>query len=631
MMSSPIAESLQSAAAFADELDRHRVLTREKLGEAMVDFPGGGSLGLAEFLIARGDITTFQAERTLAGHGKSLFVGPYRLIEPHHVGAFGPIFRAVKGDSSFALRVLPLRSLWQAKQAKQLVRTLASLSSIPAVVPLVDADSANGCHYLAWPLVSGELLADRIPTRGPFDSVRAIDLLSRLAAALASCHAHQIPHGLLTPQSVCIERDGTPKLLEVGAGLLLARNLAADDSLFDTMSASLAVSTVFDFAAPEWVANPAVPTPGADQYSLGALGCFILSGHADASSLSTRTPSELVAVLNRMLQRDPAARYSGMEEVWAALAELSGTAAEVLIQHDPSEHASRHSGSRIQPSGSPEIDWDAEPLLRPVERDNTEASVHFDLPDAPEEMSDPLGLQPYAAARETPPPAQWQTAAYEVRQTPTPPPRTKMPLFDAAEGHHHANEKLPELPAAPLPPLTHDSPNSGKWDAAAAKPASGRPSEGKSGSAIWKRVKRKVLFWQTPGDTVQISVFGQRQITHSESPRLTVFLHSPSAAASVATLARAFHHEAELLGSGTLSQVVNRGEPLDVHLAVAHTSVTNPLGGFTWQGQPHRLTFDFVVPWEAPIGPARAVLSVGRSDVRIGKLEFTLTIRDGTG
>ena len=52
-MQSPIAASISSAAALAEELDRHRVLSRERLAEAIADFPGGGALSLAEFLIAR--------------------------------------------------------------------------------------------------------------------------------------------------------------------------------------------------------------------------------------------------------------------------------------------------------------------------------------------------------------------------------------------------------------------------------------------------------------------------------------------------------------------------------------------------------------------------------------------------
>jgi len=627
MLSTPIAESITSAAAFADELDRCRVLPRERLGEAMVDFPGGGALGLAEFLIARGDITPYQAERTLTGHARGLNVGPYRVIEPHHIGAFGPIFRAVKGEATFALRVLPLRSLWQAKQAKQLVRTLATLATVPAVVPLVDADSANGCHYLAWPLAPGELLGDRIPTRGPFDPIRAIDLLGRLAAALAACHANQVVHGLLTPNAIVIQRDGTPKVLEVGAGMLLARNLASEDSLFDTMSASVAVAGAFDYAAPEWMANPAQPTPAADQYSLGAIGHFVLTGSAppvgSLPNWPASVPRELAATINRLLQPDPQARFSGLDEAWAAFTELDGAGGALAIELDPSEHASRHSASRLAASGAAELDWPAQESLRPVERDNSEASVHFDLPE-PEDESAPIGLQPYSAARETPPPAQWQTASHEYLPSPTPPPKSRLLIED---------DRLappPELPAAPLPPLASEPPSSSSWEVANAKPAGGFADEERPTAALWSRMKRKVLFWQTDGDTVQVSVYGPKHATHSESPRLTVFLHSPLAAASVATLARAFHHDAELLGSGALSQAVTRGERLDVHMAVTHTSVSNPLGGFKWQGQPQRLTFDFVVPWEAPVGLTLGVVSVGRNDVRIGKLEFKLTIHDGT-
>ena len=45
-----------------------------------------------------------------------------------------------------------------------------------------------------------------------------------------------------------------------------------------------------------------------------------------------------------------------------------------------------------------------------------------------------------------------------------------------------------------------------------------------------------------------------------------------------------------------------------------------------WHGQPHRLAFDLHVPWESPGGPAPGLVSVGRDNVRIGKVEFRLRI-----
>src|SRR5207302_10063424 len=126
---------------------------------------------------------------------------------------FGPIFRAAKGKQEFVLRVLPLRSLWQAKQAKQLVRTMAALADHPTVVPLVDADSANGYHYLVWPLTDRELLGDRVPPGVPPAPMATAALLIQLATALAECHARQIVHGLLTPHTIALDEKGRPHVL----------------------------------------------------------------------------------------------------------------------------------------------------------------------------------------------------------------------------------------------------------------------------------------------------------------------------------------------------------------------------------------------------------------------------------
>jgi len=148
---------------------------------------------------------------------------------------------------------------------------------------------------------------------------------------------------------------------------------------------------------------------------------------------------------------------------------------------------------------------------------------------------------------------------------------------------------------------------------------------------LWKSIRRKVLFWEVPTDTVRVSVFGPARTARSEAPRVTIYLHPPAAIESVETLARAFQHEAVLLGSSLINHPVARGAQLAIHLAVAHTAVTTPLGSCVWQGQPHRQTFDLVVPWEAPLGPATGVVSVGKDNVRIGVTVFQLPIEGEAG
>ncbi|MBN9522989.1 hypothetical protein J0H58_31500, partial [bacterium] len=188
----------------------------------------------------------------------------------------------------------------------------------------------------------------------------------------------------------------------------------------------------------------------------------------------------------------------------------------------------------------------------------------------------------------------------------------------------------PRLPAAPLlaPPPPAPDPGPAEPDGPAPAPvAAPEPVE----SEVWRRVRQTVMFWKPATDAVRVHVYGPPTAARSEAPRLTVFLFQPAAADSVATLARAFDHTAVLLGTGTLAREVGRREVLAVHLAVAGVSVTTPLRAVKWQGNPCRAEFDLLVSWEAPLGTATGVVSVGRDQVRIGKTEFPLVVTDSRG
>lgn len=145
-------------------------------------------------------------------------------------------------------------------------------------------------------------------------------------------------------------------------------------------------------------------------------------------------------------------------------------------------------------------------------------------------------------------------------------------------------------------------------------------------SALWKKLKRNLLFWQATRDVVQVSVFGPPAITPGQSAKLSVYLHTPEVTESVHTLSRAFHHDSELIGTGRVAREVARHTQLAVHLSVVNAGVSKSLLTFDWHGQPHRLVFDLHVPWESPGGPARGLVSVGRDEVRIGKIEFRLML-----
>ncbi|MBN9521056.1 hypothetical protein J0H58_21480, partial [bacterium] len=350
------------AAALADELVRARVLAADQIADLVADFRGVTPADLAAHLVTRGALTRYQADRALAGAARALVLGPYRVTGPHRPGALGPVVAAEKAGGGAAdqvvLAAVPLRSLWRAKQAREFARRAAALKPHPAVVPLLDAGSANGFHYLVWLRADGDRLADRV--------------------------AAGVPHGLLSPAAVARAAGAAPaRVLDLGAGLVLGGDLAGVERLLDTATAGGVLARFLPYAAPEWLAAPGAPTAAADQYSLGAVGYFALTGRppsprGDAPAVVPGVPRALVATLDRLMAADPADRFSGMDEAHAALALVAAAgagAAEGLVapHHEPT-------GSTA-PGGS--VSWGGGGV-RPAARDDSDDSVRFDLPDEDE-------------------------------------------------------------------------------------------------------------------------------------------------------------------------------------------------------------------------------------------------------
>ena len=145
-------------------------------------------------------------------------------------------------------------------------------------------------------------------------------------------------------------------------------------------------------------------------------------------------------------------------------------------------------------------------------------------------------------------------------------------------------------------------------------------------SALWKKLKSTLMFWRTPRDVVQVSVYGPTAILPGQTAELSVYLHTPDVVESVRTLSRAFHHDSELIGSGFVTTEVAREAQLAVHLSVANAGITKSLLTVAWHGPPQRLVFELHIPWEAPSGAAPGVVSIGSQDVRIGKIDFRLLL-----
>ena len=128
---------------FVWDLRRSNLIDRGRLDQIVGEFLQKNSRAeppeLAEYLIGQGILTPFQSERLLQGKTQGFVLGPFTLMDAVGAGSMGTVYRAQsKTDGkSYAVKVLPRRSMWNVRIARRKVRAFEACRH-PAVVPFVD-------------------------------------------------------------------------------------------------------------------------------------------------------------------------------------------------------------------------------------------------------------------------------------------------------------------------------------------------------------------------------------------------------------------------------------------------------------------------------------------------------------
>ena len=371
---------------FVWDLRRSNLLDRGQLDQIVGEFleknPRAEPPALAEFLVKENILTQFQADRLLQGKTQGFVLGPFTLMDVLGSGSMGTVYKAVsKNDQQwYAVKVLPRRSMWNVRLARRKVRLFEQCRH-PAVVPFVDVGTSGGMHYLAWPLVEGETLDKLVGRQGKLEPSHAAFYASQTAEGLEVCHQQSLFHGLLKPSNLMIGPDQQVRILDCGIGSLLAET--EGESLVDTMSTASSLASGLDCASPESIMDPTNLTPIGDQYSLGCVLYFGLAGQfpypegtaaekmmahqfkqpKPIREIVSDLPDGLVAIVERLMQKSPEARYTTCAEVIEALrpfAKQPPAAAESpLAVMQPRTHPSER--SRPQ---APVVDDTPRPSLR---------------------------------------------------------------------------------------------------------------------------------------------------------------------------------------------------------------------------------------------------------------------------
>jgi serine/threonine-protein kinase len=210
----------------------------------------------------------------------------------------------------------------------------------PNIVQVYDVGHDGDHHYIVMEYVEGETLKELIRRQGALPVARALAIISGVLAALALAHAHRLIHRDITAQNILLTTGGDVKVTDFG----IARELSGTAMPTLTL-AGMVLGTVHYFAPEQAQGHPAIPQ--SDVYAAGIVLYEMLTGTLpfDAENplavamqqitqvptrptrLNPAIPPSVEAIVLKALAKNPAERFAGAAEMWAAVdAARSGAA-----------------------------------------------------------------------------------------------------------------------------------------------------------------------------------------------------------------------------------------------------------------------------------------------------------------
>jgi serine/threonine protein kinase len=285
---------------------------------------------LSTVLRDAGLLTSYQAERVLAGEAHRLVLGPYRILRPLGEGGVGLVFLA---EQTALKRLVAIKLVRPDREPalldrERLLREGQAGAALdhPNIVRVIDLCQVGNITFLVMEYVAGIDLQQLRQRDGSFPLAEAVRLIVQVAAALDHIHRRGLLHRDIKPSNLMLTPDGTVKLLDMG----LAR--AEEEVGQGTVAGTLG------FLSPEQAMGQKIDARS-DVYSLGATLFSLLSGRSLFSSpteerlahlgmippppiqrvLEGLVPDRFLAALQRMMAFDANERYSSAEEVIQAL------------------------------------------------------------------------------------------------------------------------------------------------------------------------------------------------------------------------------------------------------------------------------------------------------------------------
>ncbi|HEV3118638.1 MAG TPA: serine/threonine-protein kinase, partial [Gemmataceae bacterium] len=344
---------------FLECLRESGLLEQERLAEVLGSLPPSvDPFIIADVLLKKGLLTSYQLQRIWAGQTKGLILGQYRILDELGRGGFGRVYKAVHGlmKRTVALKVIAPEFAREPEAAALFRREMLAATGLyhPNIVMAYDADEIDGVLFLAMEFVGGPSLQQLLAETGPLPIARSCSIMRQAAHGLLHAHEKGMVHRDIKPANLLLPsgetadslgggfRLGTPltekvlvKIADFGLARLCAANTGNTNTLFDK---GTCVGTP-TYVSPEQARNVHHADIRSDLYSLGCTFYLALTGqlpfqgttvaellaqHREqeprpVEQLRPDIPLPLASVVRRLMAKKPEHRFQTPAELISEL------------------------------------------------------------------------------------------------------------------------------------------------------------------------------------------------------------------------------------------------------------------------------------------------------------------------
>jgi serine/threonine protein kinase len=308
----------------------------------------------------------------------------YRLIEQQGSGGMAVVYRAQDMELARIVAVKVLRPNLTADpefliRFRQEARAAANLSH-PNIVTVHDVGQDGRTHYIVMEYIEGQDLKQLIRASAPFDVDSALAICVEICKGVGYAHRAGLAHCDIKPQNVLVTEDLRIKVTDFGIARALSAIQPGDTE-------EMVWGSPHYFSPEQATGNP--PTPASDVYSIGVVLFVLLTGRlpftgGDYEELALAhvrqppphvrefapaVPLELDHIINKVLSKEPAARYRTADQLGRILQKYRERGQQPTVASFPVKPSLPAQPAEEPPArhGPPGVDTIPSPGLPPLD------------------------------------------------------------------------------------------------------------------------------------------------------------------------------------------------------------------------------------------------------------------------